>query len=182
MLYQGYLENERAKKEREDADRAKEVASLQAYVAEKLYLAEKRRKDKLRDEEQAEEDRLLARRLDRHMRRAEKIAQMEREENMLMREEDARSHAERYFQKEQAIIRRELAGMRLEESKQTAIDVFWGIPTYIVSMKNKMSDDKKRWKHQVDELRKMCIEVKVTRPFEWEYGLFRDRVTNLPIV
>ena len=151
---------------------------MRDYVDKQFYLGSRQARLRDREAEQREEDRILERRRQRELRREARLAREEAAARDMMALEDQRSWQMRYDEKERVIIERELANMRCAEAQQTVIDSFWGIPTHIRDMKNKESQQRQQWRGRVDELRHMCVEVGIIKPFSWEKGKYRDRVTG----
>ena len=88
----------------------------------------------------------------------------------------------RFLMLETKLIDQELQLMRQEERDQTSVDVFWGLETFEKKQKIELANLKSDYDARVEGFRKLCIEIKITRPFQWEpRGKFRDRVTGLPI-
>ena len=123
----------------------------------------------------------MRRKEEREKRRLEKERYGEYRNRVSMCGEDRRSFRMRYFDKEVAEIKRELEEMRIEEEKQTRIDKFWGIPTAIRNAKNNMMKEQANWNESVDEYRKMCMQVRVLRPYSYEVGMYRDKFTGKKI-
>ena len=181
VMHQQYLE--RVEEERKAQAKAleKETIELNQFVQDKFYNYGRQEKNRLRVAEQAEEDRLIARALARKERRAARIASMEANERDLMEAEDKHSWQHRYFLHECDEIAREMQDMYREELAQTRIDRFWGIPTAIRNAKNVKMSENREWYAQIDELRKMSMEVKILRPYKSEIGKYRDRYSGKPL-
>lgn len=172
------LELRREKNRREKARREKERQELLA--AADLVDIVKERNDiiKKRHADLAEEERLRKRREDRTENRKRKVAAMEKKNREEMLVEDFRSHRHEFYMWEQQRLRCEREGMLAAEKEQTRVDSFWGIPTEIRRLKEEERRRRREFEARVKLMREVCIQVGVTRPFTWEHGEFRDRVTN----
>ena len=135
-------------------------------------------KQKMRELEKLEEERLLKRSQDKATAGALRLEMIRRKNVEDMTKEDIRSMKMKLYNWEQACIQRDRLGMEAEERKQTKIDRFWGIPTEIRRLKEEAERRRMEMKRQVDLMREVCIQIRVTRPFSWEYGKFRERDTN----
>jgi hypothetical protein len=180
-LHKNYLEK-KAAEEREAAERrTRECQQLNKFIADQMYMFGKAARQRANDAEQAEEDRLAARAAAKEKRRQARFAAEEKRQRELMCTEDRRSFRMRYFEYERHAREREMHEMALEEEKQTRIDRFWGIPTAIRNAKNLQMQGERDWRGAVDELRALCMQVKVLRPYPSEYGHYRDKFTGKKI-
>ena len=165
----------------EKEKRRLEAMQLNQYLQEKSYQFGRSQRFRQNAMEQEEEDRLLKRKLEKEERRRQKILLEEAKARQAMCHEDRCSFRLRYFEKDVILQRKEMANMLQEELQQTNIDSFWGIPTAIRNAKNAQASELMSWKGTVDEYRKMCIQVRIIRPYPSEYGLYRDRFTGKKI-
>jgi hypothetical protein len=175
---------EREKREAEEARRraTEEKLRLLEYMANRKATYEYSRKKQQNDIEQAEADR-LDRRLEEKLRR--KVAKQQRQEqyeNCLMVLEDERSKKHEFYVWERSLEAGERKRMQLAEDDQLSKgDRFWGIINHEIYMTRLEEMKKAAWESRVDDLREMCLNVKITRPFADEKGVFRDFLHKLPI-
>lgn len=181
FLHKNYLEMCELK-EREEAEKRKnEAIEFNKYIQDRFYQFGRLARQKQNELEQLEEDRLMRRKEEKEKRKLEKERYTESRNRVAMCSEDRRSFRLRYFNQEQEEIQRELELMRIEEEKQTRIDRFWGIPTAIRNAKNNLMKEQADWNEAVDEFRKMCMQVRVLRPYSYEIGMYRDKFTGKKI-
>lgn len=179
--------NSIAERERTEAiERARkagaEKEALIEYVARKQASDEVEKRRRRNAIEQAEADRLDRRLEDRLRRRAEKIQTEEAKERTLMGVEDIRSVAYLFLMREREIEGNELRRMELAERDQWAKgDRFWGIVLYEIEQVRLAELKQALWEQRVADLREMCLNVKITRPYRDEKGVFRDFEYHLPI-
>lgn len=180
-LHKNYLEKLELQRQEEKEKRRLEAIEINLYLQEKFYQSGKAERMRRNEMEQAEEDRIMRRKLEREERKRIRIAKGEERERFLMCTEDRLSFRKRYFDQESITQARECQEMHQAELEQTKIDAFWGIPTAIRNAKNAQASELLSWKGTCDEYRKMCIQVRIIRPYPSEYGLYRDRFTGKKI-
>jgi hypothetical protein len=180
-LHKNYLNKLELQAQEEKEKRRLEALQLNQYLQERSYQFGRTQRLRQNAMEQEEEDRLMKRRLEREARRLQKILQEEAKARVRMCSEDRLSYRMRYLEQDLIKQRQEMEGMALAEEQQTRIDSFWGIPTAIRNAKNAQASEFLSWQGAVDEYRKMCIQVRVIRPYPSEYGLYRDRFTGKKI-
>lgn len=181
-FYNSIEERERREAEEARQRAAAEKLQLLEYMANRKATYDFSRKKKQNDIEQAEADR-LDRRLEEKLRR--KVAKQQRQEqyeNSMVVLEDERSKKHEFYVKERALEAGELRRMQMAEVDQFSKgDRFWGIINHDIYMTRLEEMRKAAWENRVDNLREMCLNVKVTRPFADEKGVFRDFLHKLPI-
>jgi hypothetical protein len=158
-----------------------EAIQLNQYLLERSYQFGRTQRLRQNALEQEEEDRLLKRKLEKEERRLQRIRSEEAKARVAMCSEDRHSFQLRYYFNDLLLQEQEMNAMSQEELQQTQIDSFWGIPTAIRNAKNAKASDFLSWQGTVDEYRKMCIQVRIIRPYPSEYGLYRDRFTGKKI-
>ena len=182
LFYDSIADRERREEEDKRKKAAAEKAALLEYIAKREAGDdfEKRRKQNAID--QAESDRIDRRLEDRLRRRAAKQEREEGKERGLMEIEDVRSVAYQYLLWEKNMERNELYRMQEAENNQWAKgDRFWGIILYEIEEMRLAELRQAKWEHRVEDLREMCLNVKITRPYQDEKGVFRDFEYHLPI-
>jgi hypothetical protein len=180
-LHKAYLNKLELQREEEKEKRRLEAIELNRYLQERAYLAGRANRLRLNEMEQIEEDRLAQRKLEKEQRRLQKLKDGERRQCVLMCAEDRYSFRQRYHEEDLRLQKRECEGMFQAELEQTKIDSFWGIPTAIRNAKNAQATELLSWQSTVDEYRKLCIQVRIIRPYPSEYGEYRDKFTGKKI-
>ena len=182
VYYDSIAEREQREAEERQRKAAAEKAALLEYIAKRnaSNIAEKRRRQNAI--EQAEADRVDRRLEDRLRRRAAKLEREEAKETSLMELEDARSVAYQFLIWERNMEKNELMRMKEAENQQWKKgDRFWGLILYEIEQTRLAELRQMRWEQRVQDLREMCLNVKITRPFHDEKGVFRDFEYHLPI-
>ena len=97
--------------------------------------------------------------------------------------EDARSKAHEFWVWERALEAGELERMRMEEdSHYNKNDRFFGLINEEIKLTRLEEIRQARWQKKVDDMREMCLNVKVTRPYQDEKGIFKDFIHKRPIL
>ena len=161
---------------------AAEKTALLEYIAKRQASDDAEQRRRRNAIEQAESDRLDRRLEDRLRRRTAKQEKEECKERELMDTEDARSVAYQFLMWEQEKEKSETCGMQLAEAEQWKRgDRFWGIILYEIEQTRLAELRQAQWEQRVSDLREMCLNVKITRPYKDEKGVFRDFEYHLPI-
>jgi hypothetical protein len=182
LFYESIADRECREEEERRRKAAEEKAALLVYIAKRESGNDFERRRKANAIEQVESDRLDRRLEDRLRRRATKLENEEAKERGYMEVEDNRSVAYQYLMWERNLERNELLRMQAAECDQWERgDRFWGIILHEIEQTRLKELRQKKWEHRVEDLREMCLNVKITRPFQDEKGVFRDFEFHLPI-
>jgi len=140
----------------------------------------KRKKERLKQRlrELKEEERIQKRLQDKAAMAAYRVELIRRQNNDFMKLEDARSHKFRLYEQECERMMRERYWMQQCEVEQTLVDRFWGIPTEVRRLKER--EERRRWemRQRVDQMRAVCMQIRILKPYSWEQGKYRDKFTN----
>lgn len=180
--YNSIAERERHEAEERRRTAAAEKAALLEYVARRQASNDAEKRNRKNAIEQAEADRVDRRLEERLRRRAAKQEKEESKEMTLMYFEDSRSVAYQFLIWERSMEKMELERMRNAEDEQWSRgDRFWGIILHEIEQMRLEELRQAQWNRRVEELREMCLNVKITRPFRDEKGVFKDFEYHLPI-